>query len=320
MCKRLLTALCTMGCLGMGSPIAATADAGPQDGAWLLTKADIQHVGAFRLPRAGQGGNNHFGFSEGRIAYDADRDSFFASGHVYVRGVAEVTNPGMSDSLVLDDLPRAEYVQDFSTLTDRTECGNPDGLDHLGGLYVEKGRLLFTAFKFYDAAASVRDVFAVLDNAADLAESPVRGYFRTGHRAHTAGWVSPIPPELQSALKGTHIIGCGKSQSIASRYPLRPTAFAFNGEDVFGNNTLQDTLKVTPLINGGLHARLPEEMWNINMDEAYYAIIPPGSRTYIAFGNRGGMFSEIGYKNVTDAGSRSGGYAVQDDDDHYMYY
>lgn len=324
---RILGVVLCLVCLGqveVGAEDGASSQSKADDATdpWLLTKADMQYAGAFKLPagKAGKGKNCTFAFSPGPIAYDAKRDSFFVAGHNYMRGVAEISNPGLTETTELTELTRARYRQDFRNLIDQTSSGNPEKLNVIGGLYVEKDDLLFTAYNYYDAPAKVQDVFAVLRGAGDLADAKIDGFYQTGYGAHSAGWVSPIPTEFQDALKGTHIMAGGQSQSIASRYPLRPTAFSFNGSDVFGNKDFQGPLKVTPLIDGSLKYPLPEAMWNKALDEAHYAIIVPGTRTYIAFGFRGGMFSKIGYKIRTDDGRLAGGYAAQDDDDHYLYY
>jgi hypothetical protein len=288
----------------------------------LLTKADMKYVGGIKLPggSAGKGANKNFSYSDGVIAYDPDRGSFYASGHTYAKAIAEISNPGLVDSADLSKLRRAKYVQNFRNVLDDLPTGNRDKLGKLGGLYAEKGAVLFTAYEYYDADASVSDVFGVLKDNSKLTSSDISGFFKTGHGAHTAGWVSPIPEEYQVALKGTHIIGNGKSQPIAGRYPLRPTAFSFNGSDVFGAKKIKGPLKVTRLIDGSLKNQLPAKMWSNALDEAYYGIIIPGTRTYVCFGNRGGIHSKIGYKITTDDGRLAGGYAAQDDDDHYMYY
>jgi len=319
--NRLLCGVLCAVCVGLMTTASRGADT-KQDGDWLLTKADIKYAGAFRLPkgRGGKGRNCHFAYSPGAIAYDIHRNSFYVAGHGYFKGVAEVSNPGLMNTTDVSKLPRAKYVQNFRKLLANLPSGNPDNLNVLGGAYVEKGELLFTAYEFYDADGNVKDVFGVLRGTSDMSKAALVGFYETGHGAHTAGWVSPIPPEYQTALKGTHIMGCGQSQSIAGRYPHRPTAFSFKGSDVFGNKDIQDPLKVTTLIDGNLRHQLPAAMWNKALDEAHYAIIIPGTKTYIAFGHRGGMFSKIGYKITTDDGRLTGGYAAQDDDDHYMYY
>ena len=314
-------------CVGLMTP-ASGGEADPADkgtkknGDWLLTKADVQYAGAFKLPK-GKGGkdrNAHFAYSPGVIAYDTDRDSFYVAGHGYLDAMAEVSNPGLTDSTDRSKLARAKYVQNFRRLIGKMPSGNPDNLNVLGGAYVEKGDLLFTAYEYYDADGNVKDVFGVLRGTANMSQAKLLGFYETGHGAHSAGWISPIPAEYQAALKGTHLIAGGQSQSIAGRYPHRPTAFSFQGSDVFGNKNIQDPLKVTALIDGSLRHQLPAAMWNKALDEAHYAIIVPETKTYIAFGHRGGMFCKIGYKITTDDGRHTGGYAAQDDDDHYMYY
>jgi len=324
--NRLLCGVVFAVCVGLTTTAfgaeAASEGAGKKEEDWLLTKADVQYAGAFKLPKGsgGKGRNAHFAYSPGAIAYDSDRNSFYVAGHGYFKGVAEVSNPGLTDTTDVSKLPRAKYVQNFRALIANMPSGNPDNLGVLGGAYVEKGELLFTAYEYYDADGNARDVFGVLRGTADMSKAAVVGFYETGHGAHTAGWVSPIPPEHQSALKGTHIMAGGQSQSIAGRYPHRPTAFSFKGSDVFGNKNIKDPLKVTTLIDGNLGKPLPAAMWNKALDEAHYAIIIPGTKTYIAFGYRGGMFCKIGYKITTDDGRHTGGYAAQDDDDHYLYY
>ena len=58
----------------------------------LLTKADMKYAGGVKLPggSGGKGANKDFSFSDGVIAYDPDRNSFFASGHTYAKSIAEI--------------------------------------------------------------------------------------------------------------------------------------------------------------------------------------------------------------------------------------
>lgn len=293
-----------------------------KDGARLLTKADMQYAGALLLPKGKPvgGEKTDFAYSTGAIAYNPDRDSFYVASHNYQNAVAEVSNPGLVESLDRGKLRRGEFKQAFRPLLKGLPSGNPDKLTHLGGFYCEANQLVYTAYEFYDADNSAQDVFGVVRDASNLEKSKLAGFFETGHGAHTAGWVSPIPAEHQEALKGTHIMASGQSQSIAGRYPLRPAAFSFNGSDLFGSDEEQGKLKVTKLIDGNLKHLLPKEMWNHSLDEAAYGIIIPGTRTYVAFGDRGGMHSEVGYKITTYDGRKTGGYSAFDDDDHYMYY
>ena len=149
--------------------LAQDKAAKPSD--WQLTKADMTYVGGFKLPKgsAGKGKNAHFAYSPGVIAYDADRNSFYAASHGYMKAIAEVSNPGLVDTVDLSKFPRAKYVQNFRSLLDGLPSGNPDKVGVLGGLYAEKGNILFTAYEFYDADGSVRDSFGVLKNTSRAA-------------------------------------------------------------------------------------------------------------------------------------------------------
>ena len=148
---------------------------------WLLTKADMNYAGGFRLPKGagGKGKNDHFAFSPGVIAFDRQRNSFFAAGHNYAKAIAEVSFPGLVNSTDIAELPRAEYRQNFRNLIDSLPSGNPDKVGVLGGLYARDGVILFTAFQYYDAAAKVRDVFGTVQDSSTLETSALSGYFET---------------------------------------------------------------------------------------------------------------------------------------------
>jgi hypothetical protein len=102
----------------------------------LLTKANMKYAGGVKLPAGsgGKGANKNFAYSAGVIAYDAERNSFFASGHNYIKGIAEISNPGIVNSADLSKLPRARYVQNFRSILDGSPSGNPDKFGVLGGL------------------------------------------------------------------------------------------------------------------------------------------------------------------------------------------
>jgi hypothetical protein len=299
----------------------------------LLSINSFRYEGAFRLP-AKRYGPTSLNFSQGPIALNTDRQSLFIVGHRHHQAIAEFKIPVLVNSTVLAELNVADDpIQPFTTVLDRSPDGNPDGNNGIGGMVYISGpdgpELLVNTYQYYDAPADNTLSMLVMRDATKLAECQVDGYFEVaGRPGHTAGWISPIPAAWQAALGGPFLIGNSSGIPIISRASVGPSAFVFNPQDIVGKASVSTPIATTPLLDFSLAHPLHEDLrnesrentlWN-HLSRAVYGVILPGTRTYATFGHSGGNRSGIGYKNLRDDGSRSGGYSSYAVKDNYHYY
>ena len=295
--------------------------AGPE----LLSISDLVYQGAFRIP-ASSNGVSSMNYSQGPIAYDAGSHSIFLVGHARQQAVAEYLVPDISVSTNVTRLKMARpAIQVFSSLQGRMPDGNPESLDRLGGLARHDDQLLISAYEYYDGSADNFTTHLVLHNARDLAGSAITGPISFQGRAHTAGWMSPIPDEWQEALGGTWLTGNSSGEPVIGRLSVGPSAFAFDPEDMSKTDTVATTTLLDFDLANPLHEDLSNEfgendIWT-HRSRAVHGFIPPGTRSYITFGHSGGHNSSVCYKCIPDGRTDScGGYCAKDPGDYYLMY
>jgi len=264
-------------------------------------------------------------FSQGPIAYDAGSHSIFLVGHAHQQAVAEYSVPDLSTSEDVTRLKMAQQVQEFSSVLDRMSNGNPEKLNRLGGLARYDEQLLISAYDYYDGPADNVTTHLVLRDARDLAGSVVTGPLSFQGRAHTSGWMSPIPDEWKQALGGVWLTGNSSGEPIIGRLSVGPSAFAFDPEDMSKTDHVSTTTLLDFSLKHSLHEDLSNEsgkndIWT-HLSRAVHGFIPPGTRSYITLGHSGGHHSSVCYK-CTPVGrtENCGGYCAKDSSDYYLMY
>ncbi|MEM9071886.1 MAG: hypothetical protein AAGE52_25475 [Myxococcota bacterium] len=312
----------------------------------LLAIDDLEYVGAFRFASS-TFGESSVNYAVGTLGYNPDRRSLFIAGHAQHNAVAEFAIPdryGTAD--VVEELPLVgEPLQEFQRLLDRPSTGNPDGMDRYTGLYWHEGHLIVQANRWYDASGRARDTTLLVVDG-DLSGS-IRGYFQLTGAAHSAGYISAIPPAWQDALGGSTLAGWASNYSIVSRYSVGPSLFVFEPDavtDQASNPAAGGAIEATPWMNFGyadgqfladdaLEYACDREdevttcesgasasaLWNI-ISRGMYGFIVPGTRTYAVFGSSGGVETGLGYKIDQDDGRLCGGPCARGASDYYNYY
>ena len=265
-------------------------------------------------------------FSQGPIAYDTGSHSIFLVGHAHQQAVAEYLVPDLTAGKDVTGLKMAQpAIQEFSTVLDRMPEGNPENLNRIGGLARYDGRLLISAYEYYDGPANNITTHLVLHNAHDLAGSDITGPLSFQGRAHTAGWMSPIPDEWQKALGGPWLAGNSSGQPIIGRHSVGPSAFSFNPADMTTSNTVETKPLLDFNLKNPLHKDLSNEsgkndIWT-HLSRAVHGFIPPGTRTYITLGHSGGHNSSVCYKCTPNGSTtKCGGFCATDPNDYYLMY
>jgi len=297
----------------------------------LFNMDNLSYEGAFRLPSSTYG-NSSLNFSEGPIAYNAENNSLFIVGHSHEQAIAEFAIPQLVNSTSLDDLNIANTpLQVFRSFLDDASGGNPQNIDRVGGLYLfndgTQPKLLINAYEYYDAPGDNSHTSIVINNADDLANSTVDGYYQfEGGAGHTSGWISAIPTDLQTELGGSHITGQSSGIPIISRCSVGPSAFAFDFSGITSPSSLIDTETLldfslsNPLNSDLNNSSLTNDIWT-HLSRTTYGFIVPGTRTYLTVGYSGGHTSGVCYKCTQNGETQEcGGYCAPDTLDYYQYY
>lgn len=303
----------------------------------LFSIEALQYIGGFRVPR-GENGVSSIAYSQGPITLGANGESLYVTGSVRDQSVAEITIPALVNSMNIENMNTASWVQPFSLALERAQTGNPQNVDRIGGMELVDGRLLVNGYEYYDADVSVSHTTLVMSNAANLGGSTVHGFYSLQGGAHASQWISPIPQEWQSHLGGTHLAGSSSELAIATRSTIGPSAFAFNpvgsgmgtaSPGSISTVALQDFDMDHPL---GSYEREIEvyrdymyntdrtnKLWTY-LSTVGYGFIVPGTRTFLTIGSNGGLESGIGYKITQNNGDVCGGPCAYDAEDYYNYY
>jgi len=216
----------------------------------LLQNADIEYLGAFRVPRTNNPTSNPNANFSGGTAYAAGGHYLAynpASGTLYVSGwnsgpVAEITIPTPSLDPDFADLPIASFTaQEFHDISQGNIAAstaiNPAVQYTLTGLSIMDGKLFGSMTSLY--GDDDLHTFSIFTHSLTLATSSfagskVKGSGAGGYPTGTSwnsGHMTAIPTVWQPLLGGTMLSGqC--CVSIASRTSIGPAAWAYNSADI----------------------------------------------------------------------------------------
>lgn len=279
----------------------------------LIDASRFKYKGGFTLP-ADQFGESSLNFAEAVI--EQSGNSLFVVGHVYDDSIAEFIIPELVDSTSISDLnSTGSPVQNFSSVLNRSQTGNSQSLDQIMGLEIYKGQLIVNADEYYDAPGDNTHTTLVVSDAGDIAGSTVKGYFKLASGVKSGGWITEVPPEWQSELNATHLVGNSAGTSIVSRHSVGPSAHFLNGDAFLAASTDSPNIGTSRLLEYSLENPLHADLYNESREndvwtmtsKAKFGFIVPGTRTYATFGSSSGHVSGLGYKIVQDNGNLCGG-------------
>ena len=219
----------------------------------LVQPADLTLVGSFRVP-ASQGGENTPAYGGTALCYWVGHDSLLMVGHDHYQKVGEFTIPDPVLAATVDDLPRAELLQDYTDIL----CGKLKTIDgdtgngvKIGGLTLRgaENTLIVSVWSYYDAGMPKQTLthFHVADSHfATLTPDDVAGPFQVGtgftqsipegspedHAVRIGGFVSGyqcvIPEAWRDAFGYPRLTGQGGGISILTRTSSGPSCSAFD--------------------------------------------------------------------------------------------
>jgi hypothetical protein len=249
----------------------------------LVQKTDLEYLGAFRLPRGGNGTENGFSFGGSAIAYNPQNNSLF----VLTREsfVGEVKIPMPVKSADIEKLPFATLIQNIS---DPLE-GMRSVLEgsSVRGLHVVGNKLYGTAYIYYDANNSARvSHFSRSTDLTATSSTPLKALWLPEKSGYVSGMLAAVPSEWQEVLGGDMLSG-NCCVPIISRTSFGPAAFSWKTWDF-----PQEPIPATPLLYYTTdHSTLgawdgSNPVWG-NTTEIGGMVIPSGTRSLLYFGLNG---------------------------------
>jgi len=134
---------------GMPLGQATTSPAGGR----RVQPADLLYQGAFRLPLP-DWGTATFAYGGTALAFHPARHSLFIVGHDWHQQVAEISIPALRQASSVNELATATLLQPLTEVTEGHMPKVGPSTVKVGGLLPYDGRLLVTAFLYYDGAGS----------------------------------------------------------------------------------------------------------------------------------------------------------------------
>lgn len=301
----------------------------------LIAIEDLTYSGAFRL-KNGNFGVSSINYAVGAMAYNSHNRSLFIAGNANRAAIAEypIVEPQIRDNVAA--LPETgKPLQPFVKVLN--VAGNPEGINRITGMLWLDGALIVNAEKWYDASGQNKDTTILINDADNLAGAK-EGYFELSCRANCAGYMGAIPERWRKAFAAEYFTGWSSVYSIASRYSIGPSLWAFDPIEVLmGNAGAAPAITATPFMNyahpdaisalalrsanRGESGPFPhaDKIWNL-LSEGRYGFFIEGTRTFAVIGSSGGLNSGIGYKIVQSNGNLCEGYCPYEPDDIYNYY
>lgn len=285
----------------------------------LLHKDDLLHVGAFRVPEGGSGGDT-FEYGGYSPAFNRASNSLFVVGHRQHQKTAEIAIPEIVASDNLSDLAVAEFLQPFADATQgRRRQINPGNKQAqvIGGQFVEDGTLLVNVYSTYDARGSQQSSLFIRSTDLQATDS-ISGPLRVGPDAHlTSAYIAQIPAAWQPHLGGSLLTG-NCCRSIVGFQSHGPAVSAFDWDREAKRNSIAaiNLLRYdsnSPL-GPGMKSRNP--VFNMT-SEVEGVVFPEGSGSVLFFGPHGtgeycyGEAEECGDKAMIYKGNHAYPYVYQ---------
>ncbi len=251
-----------------------------------VTARHISYVGAFRVPNQDGSGtaNNSFGYGGHALGYNPANNSLFYGGHDWYQKLAEIAVPA-SISLT----STASVLQSLRDVTDGRAGQVDDGTVKLGGAMVYNGRLIVTAYSYYDADGT--QTVSHFSSTTNLASAnDVRGPYAIAGAANArakAGYMGEIPNEWRTLFGGPALTG-QSCLSIISATSAGPAATVFDPDDVGVKTPVPGTTVLFyPLGNATTRDGTSTNDIFVQSDVIAGIAFPPGSRSVLFIGRHG---------------------------------
>lgn len=279
---------------------------------------DVEYLGAFRVESGGGKGSNS---AVGSLGFNAKNHSLFLAGHMSDGAIAEFKIPdALSFSDNVRDMPKAEVLQSYAPVLEGT------GNNRINGILQYSDYLLVTSEIYYDANGKNKNNLQVL-NVDDLTQ-PSKPILQLEGEATIAGYMSPIPENMQMYLGGKYLVGWSSIYAINNRYSQGPSMAIFDPQTAIDSDLdvpvnikqVYPFSSETMIVDNATDTTMsPSPIWSL-LAKGRYGFIIPDTSLFLVVGSNGGIHSGIGYKITQDTGKTTGGYASYREADNYNYF
>jgi hypothetical protein len=221
------------------------------------------------------------GYGGYALGYDTAQHGRYFGGHDWYQNLCEI---GIPATIALTQT--ASILQNCTDVAEgRLSLIDQDSIK-LGGSLIYNGRLIVSAYSYYDADGSQALSHFVSDPDLSI-QGNVSGPYQVGNWAGiVSGYMALIPPEWRTAFGGPALTG-NCCLSIISRTSYGPAVSVFNPNDV----GRLDPVPATPVLY--YPQDHPLAAWDAN--SPYFngsthivgVAFPPGSRSVLFFGRQG---------------------------------
>lgn len=259
-----------------------------------VTETNFQYIGAFRVP-TGTSTETTFSYGGTALAFNPANNSLIMTGHDWHQRSAEISIPSPVNSSNVDLLPRASLIQGFADpLEGRLNQINPSDPNSkkIGGHLVYGGKLIISAYSFYDGAGTQNASHFVRPLSLS-ATGKVVGPIKLGNveARWAAGYMTQIPSEWQVSFGGSALTGLA-GVAIASASSVGPSAAVLDVGTLEGSAPSARSVLGYPSSNslaalyGASDASGSNPYWNL-ASQVRGVVFPEGSRSVLFFGRHG---------------------------------
>lgn len=248
----------------------------------LVQPSDMQYLGWFAVPTS-----DGSGAAEGLLTYGGTAlsvnpatQTLLIGGHDWYQRLCEVGIPAVSGAT-------APIVQRCADVTEGRKAQIDTDSVNLGGTLVWNGRLIVSAYSYYDADGSAR--FSHFASGLNLAQQgDVQGPYQVGTAGagYVAGYMAVVPPEWRALLGGPALTGqC--CLSIISRTSSGPSISVFDPDNVGRVSPVPSTVLLGYPLSNPLAANSAQNTLFNNATEIGGVAFPPGTRSVLFIGKQG---------------------------------
>jgi hypothetical protein len=241
---------------------------------------DLAYIGAFRVPNQ-DNNSSPLGYGGHALTYDSALNGLYFGGHDWDQELCKIGIPSE-----IDLGQTGSILQNCTDVTEGRLGLIDDGTVKLGGTLLYNGRLIVSAYSYYDADGN--QSVSHFSGFQDLTQTgDIQGPYQVGDWAGiVSGYMAPVPPAWQAELGGPALTG-NCCLSIISRTSYGPAVSVFDPDEVGTANPVP----AVPLLYYPASDPLAE--WDAaspyfnGTTQIVGLAFPPGARSVLFFGRHG---------------------------------
>lgn len=248
----------------------------------LVQASDMLYLGSFSIASSDGSGADTGALTYGGAALSVNpsTQTLLLSGHDWYKRLCEVKIPTAIGQVAPVTQRCADVMEGRSNQIDGDAA-------NLGGTLVWNGRLIVSAYSYYDADASARlSHFASGLNFSQTGDLQGPYQVGTAGAGYVAGYMTVVPPEWRALMGGPALTGqC--CIAIISRTSSGPSISVFDPDDVGRVSPVPATTLLGYPLSTPLAANGSQNAFFNNATDVVGAAFPAGTRSVLFIGKHG---------------------------------